>query len=599
MAAIAAATTTAVNPNTVPVKYRPVGVALAVGSGLLIGSSFVFKKKGLLSSQKGHAAGEGVGYLKSPLWWTGMTIMILGEICNLVAYSFLEAIVVTPLGALSVVISAMLSHIFLKEKLSLFGWISCIQCLLGATILALNGPEEQSVTTIAAFKKLFLAPGFLSYGSVIIAIAVFLAVYAIPRWGQKSMFPSIGICSLIGGLSVSCTQGLGACVITSIRGENQFKNWFIYFLLAFVVVTLLTEIYFLNVALALFNTAMVTPTYYVMFTFCTLVTSVILYQGLKASASQIITVVLGFFVICTGIFILQMSKIDPRDLVPAVDDRTSLLLQAARAEVDPKAARKLERDLSKNSRLTRRTGRSMSTRSRTTSSADPGVVEGLPLTSSRTNLTAHPPPQHIEEPVEEEKEEEEEEEDSDSDMHSIVEKSEDPGIDSVRSTLGIGVIGSIIRARKRNNTLKRLRNQQDLEKGTGSRNGIPRNGSGNGTNGIGLESPPLPASGLQTGTSTTRLSNSVSLPNFSQTHRPSSVRFADSEAGTPHLVGSQSPGSAEGFELAQVQQQQAGLGSRPVPARSQTLPMSMTLGSGLSKGTTTSEEELDEKKGDL
>ena len=38
---------------------------MAVSSGLLIGSSFVFKKKGLLSSQEGHAAGEGVAYLKS------------------------------------------------------------------------------------------------------------------------------------------------------------------------------------------------------------------------------------------------------------------------------------------------------------------------------------------------------------------------------------------------------------------------------------------------------------------------------------------------------------------------------------------------------
>lgn len=29
------------------------------------------------------------------------------------------------------------------------------------------------------------------------------------------------MCSLFGGLSVSCTQGLGACIVTSIRGENQ------------------------------------------------------------------------------------------------------------------------------------------------------------------------------------------------------------------------------------------------------------------------------------------------------------------------------------------------------------------------------------------
>ncbi|EJF67189.1 hypothetical protein DICSQDRAFT_46933 [Dichomitus squalens LYAD-421 SS1] len=298
-----------------------VGVVLAIGSGVLIGSSFVFKKKGLLSSQKGHVMGEGVAYLKSPMWWTGMTIMILGELCNFVAYAFVEAIIVTPMGALSVVISSILSHFFLNERLSLFGWISSIQCLLGASILALNGPQEQSVSTIEGFKHLFLAPWFLAYGGVVLAVAVFLALWVAPRYGHRTMMPYLGVCSLIGGLSVSCTQGLGACIVTSIRGDNQFKNWFIYFLLVFVVVTLLTEIYYLNVALALFNTGIATAgcvfvglTSVYIVTFCTLVTSVILYQGLKASASQIITIVLAFAVICTGIIILQMTKVDPRQL---------------------------------------------------------------------------------------------------------------------------------------------------------------------------------------------------------------------------------------------------------------------------------------------
>jgi drug/metabolite transporter (DMT)-like permease len=181
----------------------------------------------------------------------------------------------TPLGALSVVICAILSHFILKERLTLFGWIGCTQCILGAVIIALNGPEEQSVTTIDAFKHMFLAPGFLSYGAVIIAFALAIIFYIGPKYGKKNMIWYILVCSLIGGLSVSCTQALGACIITSIRGHNQFKNWFIYFLLAFVVVTLVTEIYYLNMALALFNTAMVTPTYYVLFTFSTLVTSVV------------------------------------------------------------------------------------------------------------------------------------------------------------------------------------------------------------------------------------------------------------------------------------------------------------------------------------
>jgi hypothetical protein len=48
-----------------PFNLQIVGIVLAVSSGLLIGSSFVFKKKGLLRSQAGGELGEGVAYLKS------------------------------------------------------------------------------------------------------------------------------------------------------------------------------------------------------------------------------------------------------------------------------------------------------------------------------------------------------------------------------------------------------------------------------------------------------------------------------------------------------------------------------------------------------
>lgn len=83
----------------------------------------------------------------------------------------------------------------------------------------------------------------------------------------------------------------------------------------------------------MFNTAMVTPTYYVIFTFFTMVTTIVLFKGLKAPVVQIITIVMGFLVICLGITILQMSKIDPKNL-SKLDRRSTLLLQAARTHND-------------------------------------------------------------------------------------------------------------------------------------------------------------------------------------------------------------------------------------------------------------------------
>lgn len=94
--------------------------------------------------------------------------------------------------------------------------------------------------------------------SVIILICLGLIFFVAPRYGKTHLLVYISICSLIGGISVVCTQGLGSSILTSIRGANQFvgKGPFIYFLLGIVVSTLLVEIVFLNKALALFNTSL-------------------------------------------------------------------------------------------------------------------------------------------------------------------------------------------------------------------------------------------------------------------------------------------------------------------------------------------------------
>lgn len=312
-----------------PAIYKVIGIILALSSGLFIGVSFVVKKKGLLAANEKYSevAGEGYGYLKNWMWWTGMTLMIIGEVCNFVAYAFVDAILVTPMGALSVVVTAILSAIFLKERLSFVGKVGCFNCIVGSVVIVINAPEQSSVSTIQDLKKLAITPGFLSYTGVVIAVALFLAFWAAPRYGKKTMMVDISICSMIGGLSVVATQGLGSAILAQIRGVAQFNQWFLYLVLVFVIATLLTEIIFLNVsfelhcrhawnrlltnkqkALNVFNAALVTPTYYVFFTSATIVTSAILFQGFKGTGTTISTVVMGFLVICSGVVLLQLSK---------------------------------------------------------------------------------------------------------------------------------------------------------------------------------------------------------------------------------------------------------------------------------------------------
>lgn len=234
-----------------PASYKIIGLSLAIASGLFIGTSFVLKKVGLLKAnvKYNEEAGEGYGYLKNAYWWGGMTLMILGEICNFVAYAFTDAILVTPLGALSVVITTILSAIFLKERLSFVGKVGCFNCIIGSVVIVLNAPEQSAVADIQEMKHFVIAPGFLSYAGVIIVGSIFIALWVGPRYGKKSMFVYLSVCSFIGGLSVVATQGLGAAVVAQASKGHQFNQWFLYVLLVFVVGTLLTEIIYLNVSL--------------------------------------------------------------------------------------------------------------------------------------------------------------------------------------------------------------------------------------------------------------------------------------------------------------------------------------------------------------
>lgn len=88
---------------------------------------------------------------------------------------------------------------FLKETLTFFGWIGCFLCelaahcslsssltrcppaIVGSIIIALNGPQEQAVSTITEFQHLFFAPGFLVFGSVLIIGSLVIIFFFAPK----------------------------------------------------------------------------------------------------------------------------------------------------------------------------------------------------------------------------------------------------------------------------------------------------------------------------------------------------------------------------------------------------------------------------------
>ncbi|CAO2829938.1 unnamed protein product [Amaranthus hypochondriacus] len=287
------------------------GLVLALSSSFFIGASFIVKKKGL---KKAGASGirAGVGgysYLYEPLWWIGMITMLVGEIANFAAYAFSPAILVTPLGALSIIISAVLAHIILKEKLHIFGMLGCVLCVVGSTTIVLHAPPEREIQSVIEVWNLATEPGFLFYAALVMTAVFVLIFHFIPEYGHTHIMVYIGICSLVGSLSVMSVKALGIALKLTFSGINQFiypQTWAFGMIVAACVVT---QLNYLNKALDTFNTAVVSPIYYVMFTSFTILASVIMFKDWdRQNPTQIVTEMCGFVTILSGTFLLHKTK---------------------------------------------------------------------------------------------------------------------------------------------------------------------------------------------------------------------------------------------------------------------------------------------------
>eukprot|EP00040_Diaphanoeca_grandis_P011861 m.60763 g.60763 ORF g.60763 m.60763 type:complete len:380 (+) comp22882_c0_seq1:284-1423(+) len=309
------------------------GVLLALTSSIFIGVSFIVKKKGLIrarSSGSGAASAGGHAYLNESLWWAGLLTMIVGEVENFAAYAFAPAILVTPLGALSVIVSAVLASWLLDEKLDVIGKLGCGLCVVGSTVIVLNAPEETEITSVEQITIMMATNGvFQLYCALVLSSVLILIYHYAPLIGKKNQLVYVSVCSLVGSISVIGVKGLSISLKLTFSGNNQLDKGSFWLFVILVAVSITTQMNYLNKALDTFNTAVVTPIYYVLFTTATIIASAILFNGWGMEASynhdnevnqvkinagygapQFITVLCGFITIVTGVYLLHAKRGD-------------------------------------------------------------------------------------------------------------------------------------------------------------------------------------------------------------------------------------------------------------------------------------------------
>lgn len=156
----------------------------------------------------------------------------------------------------------------------------------------------------------FIVPGFLCYVVLVIATTILIIFYIGPKYGHRNVVVYVTLCSAIGSLTVMSCKGLGLALKSTISGQsNELGNWLAWVLLIMVILCISMQMNYLNRALDLFNTGIVTPVYYVLFTSLVITASTILFREWQhLEYPDIIGSLCGFLVVIIAILLLNAFR---------------------------------------------------------------------------------------------------------------------------------------------------------------------------------------------------------------------------------------------------------------------------------------------------
>nr|XP_039252763.1 magnesium transporter NIPA2-like [Styela clava] len=294
------------------------GVMLAVSAAFLVGLSFIFQKKALIKTEakkkkasfvRTGSLGE-FSYLTQWMWWCGMGAMALGEVLNFVAYSIAPAILVTPLGALRVIVSAILSAMFLGERLNVHGQLGILLSLTGSVMVIIHAPRSEKVQTFEQVVVHFTDTTFVIYCVILMIATGFLVFYSGPKYGRTNIMVYISVCNIVGALCVLWGKGLGIAIKDmGSNGESVYLHPIFWMLVLGNVLGIVLQIVYLNKALAVFDTSMITPIKYVFTNVFLVFGSILLFQEFAyMSIEDVIGITCGFVTVVTGVVLLNLFK---------------------------------------------------------------------------------------------------------------------------------------------------------------------------------------------------------------------------------------------------------------------------------------------------
>ena len=245
-------------------------------------------------------------YLKSPYWWAGIVLMIIGEAGNFLAYGFAPASIVSPLGVVALVSNCIIAPYLLKEQFRQRDFWGVSIAMAGAVIIVISAKNEEDKMGPDDVWHAITRWEFETYLGITAALIVVL-IWASGKYGDRTILIDLGLVGLFGGYTALSTKGVASLLSDTLWRALTFP---ITYLLVFILVaTAVAQIRYVNRALQNFDSTQVIPVQFVIFTISVIVGSAILYQDFKsATGDRIGKFIGGCLLTFLGVYLITSGR---------------------------------------------------------------------------------------------------------------------------------------------------------------------------------------------------------------------------------------------------------------------------------------------------
>uniref|UniRef100_UPI00358EFB1D NIPA-like protein 3 n=1 Tax=Myxine glutinosa TaxID=7769 RepID=UPI00358EFB1D len=291
---------------------RKLAAGLSVGGCLIISIATCLQKAAHLKSDVGHLA-----FLRSHLWWSGTVLLFVGETASFCAYAFSTVAFLTPIPAISIVVSTMLLLFFKMDYLHWTHALGMAAAVSGVCLVVVFAPsfDHQLITGE------YIVSRFLSWDVIVYLILEVQALCILLYIYHKKIYQHYAVIlllvAILGSVTAFCTRGVMALILLSAMGDMQLTHSMFYILLICLFASVFFQADFLQQAAEMFGPCRLVAGSYISITVSSVLAGEVFYHEFNSSSIlHILLFILGCLLCFSGVLLVTWERRKAQELLP-------------------------------------------------------------------------------------------------------------------------------------------------------------------------------------------------------------------------------------------------------------------------------------------